>query len=58
MSPVGIQALRVGGQTSKAPFEISYSLDLDMHAQQVTLLLTSTEGLSIPPTLLFTKDQC
>ena len=25
--------------------------------QQITLLPTSTEGLSIPPALLFTKDQ-
>ena len=31
MSPVGIQVLQVGGQTSKASFEISYSLDLDLH---------------------------
>ena len=32
-------------------------VDVDMHTQQVTLLPTSTEGLSIPPALLFTKDQ-
>src|SRR3954468_13993568 len=30
---------------------------MDLHTQQVTLLPTSTEGLSIPPALLFTKDQ-
>ena len=32
-------------------------VDVDLHAQQVTLLPTSIEGLSIPPALLFTKDQ-
>ena len=32
-------------------------LHLDLHTQQVTLLPTSTKGLSIPLTLLFTKDQ-
>src|SRR3954468_18139987 len=32
-------------------------VDVDLHEQQVTLLPTSTEGLSIPPSLLFTKDQ-
>ena len=32
-------------------------VDVDLHKQQVTLLPMSTEGLSIPPALLFTKDQ-
>src|SRR3954468_12437188 len=32
-------------------------LHLDLHTQQVNLLPTSTEGLSIPPALPFTKDQ-
>src|SRR3954469_6878541 len=32
-------------------------VDVDLHTQQVTLLPTSTEGFSIPPALLFTKDQ-
>ena len=33
------------------------ALDVDLHTQQITLLPTSTEGLSIPSALLFTKDQ-
>ena len=36
---------------------IGDKVDVDLHTQQVTLLPTSTEGLSIPPALLFTKDQ-
>ena len=32
-------------------------VDVYLHTQQVTLLPTSTEGLSIPLALLFTKDQ-
>src|SRR4051812_7032869 len=31
--PVGFHVLQEGGQTSKAPFEISYSLDLDLHTK-------------------------
>ena len=34
-----------------------YEVDVDLRTQQVTLLPMSTEGLSIPPVLLFTKDQ-
>ena len=34
-----------------------YEVDVDLYTQQVTLLPTSTEGLSIPLALLFTKDQ-
>ena len=34
-----------------------YEVDVDLHTQQVTLLPASIEGLSIPPALLFTKDQ-
>ena len=30
---------------------------MDLHTQKVTLLPTSTEGLSIPSALLFKKDQ-
>ena len=30
---------------------------MDLHTQQVTLLPTSIDGLSIPPALMFTKDQ-
>ena len=30
---------------------------MDLHTQQITLLPMSTERLSIPPDLLFTKDQ-
>ena len=30
---------------------------MDLHTQQITLLPTSSERLSIPPALLFTKDQ-
>ena len=33
MSPVGLHELRVGGQTSKAPFEISYSFHLDLQTK-------------------------
>ena len=33
------------------------SLDVDLHTKQITLLPTSSEELSIPPALLFTKDQ-
>ena len=33
-----------------------YEVDVDLHTQQVTLIPTSTDGLSIPPALLFTKD--
>ena len=36
---------------------IGDEVDVDLHTQQVTLLPTSTEELSIPPALLFTKDQ-
>ena len=31
MSPVGLQEQREGGEVSKASFEISYSLNLDLH---------------------------
>ena len=33
MSPIGLAERQVGGQTSKVPFEISYSLDLDLHTK-------------------------
>ena len=33
MSPVGLREIQEGGQTSKASFEISYSLDLDLHTK-------------------------
>ena len=41
-----------------APFttEVAY-LTWTYTQQQITLLPTSSEGLSIPPVLLFTKDQ-
>src|SRR3954468_18526527 len=32
-------------------------VNVDLHTQQVTLLPTSTDELSISPTLLFTKNQ-
>ena len=46
-------------QVSTAPeiFAGWYEVDVDLYTQQVTLLPTSTEELSIPPALLFTKDQ-
>src|SRR4051812_41622812 len=31
-------------------------VDVDLHTHQLTLLPTSTEEMSIPPALLFTKD--
>ena len=34
-----------------------YEVDADLHTQQVSLLPMIIEGLSIPPALLFTKDQ-
>src|ERR1041385_308936 len=41
-----------------APFTIyDCLLHLDLHTQQIALLPTSTEELSIPPALLFTKDK-
>src|SRR4051812_14016249 len=36
---------------------IGDEVDVDLHTQQVTFLPMSTEGLSIPPALLFTNDQ-
>ena len=57
MSPVGLQAQQEGGQTSKAPFEISYSLDLDLHTKANNFAPNESERLSISPVLLFTKDQ-
>ena len=57
MSPIGLQGRKVGGSASDAPFDDNHLLYLDLHTQQITLLPTSIERLSIPPTLLFTKDQ-
>src|ERR1041385_6566313 len=53
---VGLQEIQEGGSASDAPFE-NHLLLLDLHTQQITLLPTSTEELSIPPAVLFTKDQ-
>ena len=55
--PVGLQVLQVGGQTSNAPFEINYSLDLDLHTKANNFAPNESERLSISPVLLFTKDQ-
>ena len=37
--------------------QMETKVDVDLHTQQVTFLPTSTQGLSIPLVLLFTKDQ-
>ena len=52
----------LAGNTSRCQrrqklLSVGDEVDMDLHTQQVTLLPTSTEGLSIPPALLFTKDQ-
>ena len=52
---VGLQQIQVGGSASEAPFYDNHFIFLDLHTQQVALLPTSTEELSIPPALLFTK---
>ena len=58
MSPAGLQVRQEGGKVNNgAVHNRGCLLDLDLHTQQVTLLPTSTEGLPIPPALLFTKDQ-
>ena len=46
-----------GGQTSKASFEINYSLDLDLHTKANNFAPNESERLSISLVLLFTKDQ-
>src|SRR3954466_3277207 len=56
--PVGLQEIQVGGKVNNGTVHNrGCLLHLDLYTQQVTLLPTSTEGLSIPPALLFTKDQ-
>ena len=40
-----------------APDLLRCWVDLDLQTKQITLLPTSIEELSIPPALLFTKDQ-
>ena len=52
----GLRILQVGVNSARS-LPDGDKVDVDLHTQQVTLLPTSTEGLSIPPILLFTKDQ-
>ena len=56
IEPVGLQEIQVGVNGAEI-VDGWYVVDVDLHTQQVTLLPTSIEGLSIPPALLFTKDQ-
>src|SRR4051812_37120696 len=54
----GLQERQEGGKVNNGTVHNRGCLiHLDLHTQQITLLPTSTEGLSIPPALLFTKDQ-
>src|SRR4051812_6935519 len=56
--PVGLQERQVGGKVNNgAVHNRGCLLHLDLHTQQVNLIPTSTERLSIPPALLFTKDK-
>src|SRR3954468_4908428 len=49
----------LGGKETMAPFLKTNVASLTWTCtQQITLLPTSTEELSIPPALSFTKDQC
>src|SRR3954470_20186874 len=58
LSPVGLRRIQEGGKVNNgAVHNRGCLLHLDLHTQQVTLFPTSTEDLSIPPALLFTKDQ-
>ena len=57
MSPVGFQARQEGGETSNAPSERYHSLNLDLHTNANNFAPNESERLSIPPGLLFTKDQ-
>ena len=54
--PGGLQNLQVGVNAPEIIAEW-YEVDVDLHTQQVKFLPMSTEGLSIPPVFLFTKDQ-
>src|SRR4051812_5715610 len=49
--------LQVGINDARNCCRFGDKVDMDLHTQQVTLLPTSTEGLSIPSALLFRKDQ-
>ena len=56
--PVGLRRIQEGDEVNNgAVHNRGCLLHLDLHTQQVTLLPMSIEGLSIPPALLFTKDQ-
>ena len=58
MSPRELREIQVGGKVNNGVVHNQGCLlNLDLHTQQVTLLPTSTKGLSVPPALLFTKDQ-
>src|SRR4051812_2482525 len=58
IEPVGLQERKEGGKVNNDAVHNRGCLHhLDLHTHQITLLPTSTEELSIPPTLLFTKDQ-
>ena len=46
-----------GGKVKMAPFTTEVANFTWTCTQQITLLPTSTEELSIPPALSFTKDQ-
>ena len=49
--------IQVGGKVNKASFTILLTSPGPAHRIQITLLPTSSAELSIPPALLFTKDQ-
>src|SRR3954462_15218105 len=55
LSPVGLRRIQVGGKVNNGAEVASFTWTCTQI--QITLLPTSTEEFSIPPGLLFTKDQ-
>ena len=56
IEPVGLAEIQYGVNGARNLLQ-ARELTWTCTQQQITLLQTSTEGLSIPPALLFTKDQ-
>ena len=57
-NPGGLAKIQVGGKVNNGVIDNrGCLLHLDLHTEKNNFSPTSTEGLSIPPALLFTKDQ-